>query len=164
MAENKDSGRQGIKTNFPVRGWKREYDESDTFVAFDDQNQLPRKGTETVMASQRMFLAIVGIKTNFPVRGRKLVPEHERYEIRIRMIKTNFPVRGRKLDAALCVRRLQGLIKTNFPVRGRKHWDAPDIVFSEVVDQNQLPRKGTETSSKPSYSSEISSRSKPTSP
>ena len=63
-----------IKTNFPVRGrkhlWKITLVE---YIEDIDQNQLPRKGTET-LSNHGVYAAArtIQIKTNFPIRGRNI--------------------------------------------------------------------------------------------
>ena len=66
-----------IKTNFPVRGRKPFENPFSLIRYLEDQNQLPRKGTETSFCfSSYSFANALRIKTNFPVRGRK----HGRHE------------------------------------------------------------------------------------
>ena len=153
----------------------------------DDQNQLPRKGTETPVPFVVFIISLVLIKTNFPVRGRKhgqlsiqsflsmldqnQLPRKGTETISINpffilhrhRIKTNFPVRGRKLSYSTASIPSSPRIKTNFPVRGRKHL-AFTANFAQPADQNQLPRKGTETLSMTGASDGLIPRSKPTSP
>ena len=112
-----------------------------------DQNQLPRKGTETVTYDFGAVCNWLGIKTNFPVRGRKHSKNKPLCVTVVTKIKTNFPVRGRKPCIGVQMKLLDdGGIKTNFPVRGRKPARMLGYLPSGLrLDQNQLPRKGTET-------------------
>ena len=86
------------------------------------------------------------IKTNFPVRGRKHLQLAILVFVFHAKIKTNFPVRGRKLSNAWDSWLYDLRIKTNFPVRGRKRRTNYRHKPMQNGDQNQLPRKGTETS------------------
>ena len=112
-----------IKTNFPVRGRKRYSNYLFLCNRKYDQNQLPRKGTETNLTSHPIKCTAFMIKTNFPVRGRKHSFNSQLLLTQRYKIKTNFPVRGRKHDL-FCLVSVALILK---------------------VDQNQLPRKGTET-------------------
>ena len=86
------------------------------------------------------------IKTNFPVRGRKLHGFIGDIDAITGLIKTNFPVRGRKHEAFFDDMFVSPHeIKTNFPVRGRKLISLTPLLQPPSQDQNQLPRKGTET-------------------
>ena len=87
-----------IKTNFPVRGRKRAYTPASVCYRLShDQNQLPRKGTETNTIHRLNAIDNRAIKTNFPVRGRKHLRTHLHVVLLNQEIKTNFPVRGRNM-------------------------------------------------------------------
>ena len=86
-----------------------------------DQNQLPRKGTETSSAFAMASRAAL-IKTNFPVRGRKLMQMELANDLLLCHDQNQLPRKGTETMITL-----------------------PLFQFPEQNDQNQLPRKGTET-------------------